>query len=72
MIDTEFLSRLHKLLNDYTQTKINSLLMTKEYGDIRHLQGAINAVSVFEEFIAEANNPSKKEEIKIAKNEYNI
>ena len=71
-MDYEFLGRLHKAISHYAETKFSALLSTKDYGQMRELQGAIGAIEALKEIIAEANNPSKKQENKIAENEYNI
>lgn len=71
-MDTEFLSRLHKYLNEFYASNIDALMVTKDAGDMRERQGVLKTILVCKEFIAEANNPQKKQENKIAEDQYNV
>lgn len=59
-MDYEFLNRLQKSLEDLFKLKNNALYNTKDYGDLRELQGYMKAIVKFGELISEANNPMEK------------
>lgn len=71
-MDHEFLSRLNKAMTEFTSSKFSALLATRDAGQMRELQGAINAIGSFKEMIADANNPQKKQENEIAEDQYNV
>lgn len=55
----DFINRLQKSLDDFYLMKSMALINTKEFGDIRELQGFIKAIKIFGDLISEANNPIK-------------
>lgn len=56
-MDYDYLPRLQKALDDVYQVKFNALFNTKDYGDLRELQGFVKAIKVFGDLIVETNNP---------------
>jgi hypothetical protein len=63
-MDYEYLDRLKKSLEELFDAKSTAWFNTKDYGDIRELQGYMKAIKKFGDLISEASNPPRKEEVK--------
>ena len=59
-MDYEYIGRLKTNLENFYQLKFNTLLNSKDFGEIRELMGFIKAIKIFGDLIEDSKHEGDK------------